>query len=304
MCIKKGRIIKIEVIYFLATDGIKLDGLLYTSENKTEDIILSIHGMGSNCMKKRETTMAKFANQNNIDYFCFNNRGSELVKYIRRYTEGKREKSLGGTSFEDVLEGYEDITGAIIKLKELGYKNIYLQGHSLGCTKIVYTYHELKDEQDDMVNDIKGIILNSLIDVPRALKVYLRDNFDKYLAYAEEKEKNGQKDEMMPQDAFIHPISVKAFLRYARDYQDINFANFGEDKELKVLNHIDVPLFMRWGNVNEMIVQMPEELVDLMNNCITNPNKDIYYIDGANHSYEGKEEELAKEIIAFIKKNK
>lgn len=293
-----------EVIYFLATDGIKLDGLLYTSENKTEDIILSIHGMGSNCMKKRETTMAKFANQNNIDYFCFNNRGSELVKYIRRYTEGKREKSLGGTSFEDVLEGYEDITGAIIKLKELGYKNIYLQGHSLGCTKIVYTYHELKDEQDDMVNDIKGIILNSLIDVPRALKVYLRDNFDKYLAYAEEKEKNGQEDEMMPQDAFIHPISVKAFLRYARDYQDINFANFGEDKELKVLNHIDVPLFMRWGNVNEMIVQMPEELVDLMNNCITNPNKDIYYIDGANHSYEGKEEELAKEIIAFIKKNK
>ena len=293
-----------EVIYFLATDGIKLDGLLYTSENKTEDIILSIHGMGSNCMKKRETTMAKFANQNNIDYFCFNNRGSELVKYIRRYTEGKREKSLGGTSFEDVLEGYEDITGAIIKLKELGYKNIYLQGHSLGCTKIVYTYHELKDEQDEMVNDIKGIILNSLIDIPTALKVYLRDSFDKYLAYAEEKEKNGQNDEMMPQEAFIHPISVKAFLRYARDYQDINFANFGEDKELKVLNHIDVLLFMRWGNVNEMIVQMPEELVDLMNNCITNPNKDIYYIDGANHSYEGKEEELAKEIIAFIKKNK
>lgn len=293
-----------KVIYFLATDGIKLDGLLYTSKNKTEDIILSIHGMGSNCMKKRETTMAKFANENNIDYFCFNNRGSELVKYIRRYTEGKREKELGGTSFEDVLEGYEDITGAIIKLKELGYKHIYLQGHSLGCTKIVYTYNELKDEQDDMVNDIKGIILNSLIDVPRALKVYLRDNFNKYLAYAEEKEQNGQKDEMMPQEAFIYPISIKAFLRYARDYQDINFANFGEDKELKVLNNIDVPLFMRWGNVNEMIVQMPEELVDLMNNCITNPNKDIYYIDGANHSYEGKEEELAKQIIAFINKNK
>ena len=304
MCIKKEKKKKMEVIYFLATDGIKLDGLLYTSKNKTEDIILSVHGMGSNCMKKRETTMAKFANENNIDYFCFNNRGSELVKYIRRYTEGKREKELGGTSYEDVLEGYEDITGAVIKLKELGYKNIYLQGHSLGCTKIVYTYNELKDEQDDMLNNIKGIILNSLIDIPRALKVYLRDNFDKYLVYAEDKEKNGQKDEMMPQEAFIHPISVKTFLRYARDYQDINFANFGEDKELKVLNNIDIPLFMRWGNVNEMIVQMPEELVDIVNNIIKNPNKDIYYMDGANHSYEGKEEELAKQIIAFINKNK
>ena len=169
-----------EVIYFLATDGIKLDGLLYTCKQKTEDIILSIHGMGSNCMKKRETTIAKLANENHIDYFCFNNRGSELVKYTRRYTEGKREKTLGGTSFEDVLEGYEDITGAIIKLKELGYKNIYLQGHSLGCTKIVYTYSELKDERDDMINNIKGIILNSLIDIPKALKVYMRDEFNKY----------------------------------------------------------------------------------------------------------------------------
>lgn len=291
-----------EVIYFLATDGIKLDGLLSTTcKDKTEDIILSVHGMATNCMKKRETTMAKIANENGIDYFCFNNRGSELVKYTRRYTEGKREKELGGTSYEDVLEGYEDITGAIIKLKELGYKNIYLQGHSLGCTKIVYTYNELKDEKDEMVNNIKGIILNSLIDIPRALRIYLRDKFDEYIQYAEEKERNQETSEMMPREAFIHPISVKTFLRYARDNQDIDFANFGEDHELRKLNNIDVPLFMRWGNVNEMIAQMPEELVDIMNRVITNPNKDIYYLDGANHSYEGKEEELAKQIIGFIK---
>ena len=290
-----------EVIYFLATDGIKLDGLLSTCKDKTEDIILSVHGMATNCMKKRETTMAKIANENGIDYFCFNNRGSELVKYTRRYTEGKREKELGGTSYEDVLEGYEDITGAIIKLKELGYKNIYLQGHSLGCTKIVYTYNELKDEKDEMVNNIKGIILNSLIDIPRALRIYLRDKFDEYIQYAEEKERNQETSEMMPREAFIHPISVKTFLRYARDNQDIDFANFGEDHELRKLNNIDVPLFMRWGNVNEMIAQMQEELVDIMNRVITNPNKDIYYLDGANHSYEGKEEELAKQIIEFIK---
>ena len=290
-----------EVIYFLATDGIKLDGLLSTCKDKTEDIILSVHGMATNCMKKRETTMAKIANENGIDYFCFNNRGSELVKYTRRYTEGKREKELGGTSYEDVLEGYEDIAGAIIKLKELGYKNIYLQGHSLGCTKIVYTYNELKDEKDEMVNNIKGIILNSLIDIPRALRIYLRDKFDEYIQYAEEKERNQETSEMMPREAFIHPISVKTFLRYARDNQDIDFANFGEDHELRKLNNIDVPLFMRWGNVNEMIAQVPEELVDIMNRVITNPNKDIYYLDGANHSYEGKEEELAKQIIEFIK---
>ena len=81
-------------------------------------------------------------NQNNIDYFCFNNRGSELVRYIQKDINGEKEKLLGGTTYEDVLEGYEDIVGAILKLRELGYKEIYLQGHSLGCTKIVYTYNE------------------------------------------------------------------------------------------------------------------------------------------------------------------
>ena len=292
-----------EVIYFLATDGIKLDGLLYTAESKTEDIILSVHGMGSNCMKKRETTIAKLANKNGIDYFCFNNRGSELVKYTRRYTEGKKEKNLGGTSYEDVLEGYEDITGAIIKLKELGYKNIYLQGHSLGCTKIVYTYNELKEENDDMLNNIKGIILNSLIDIPTALKVYLGDNFNKYLEYAEEKEKNNQLKEFMPRESFIHPISVKTFLKYARDNKEIDFANYGVDNELTKLNNIDVPLFMRWGNDKEMITQSADELVDIVNNIISNPNKDIDYIDGANHGYNDKEDELAEQIINFIKNN-
>ncbi len=120
-----------EKVDFLATDGIELSGILYNGKEKNKKIILSIHGMASNCMKTRDTIIAKNANENNIDYFCFNNRGSELVKYIRRYTEGKREKELGGTSYEDVLEGYEDITGAIIKLKELGYKDTVINKMSV-----------------------------------------------------------------------------------------------------------------------------------------------------------------------------
>ena len=289
-----------EVIYFLATDGIKLDGLLYTSKNKTEDIILSVHGMGSNCMKKRETTIAKFANENNIDYFCFNNRGSEIIKYISKKIEGKKEKNLAGTAYEDVLEGYEDIIGAILKLKELGYSDIYLQGHSLGSTKVVYTYNELKEEEADILSCIKGVILLSLIDIPMAVKFYLGKNYETFLKLAEEREQKGVND-LMPKNAFIHPISVKTFLRYVRDNKDIDFARYGNDNQLEKLNNIEIPLFMRWGNDNEMIAQKAEELVTILNNIITNPNKDIDYIDCANHGYDGKEEELAKQVVSFIK---
>lgn len=289
-------------IDFLATDGVLLNGFIQESKEKTQDIILAVHGMASNCFKKRDEMIAKKANEVGIDYFGFNNRGSELVKYIKKNIEGKKEEKLAGTSYEDVLEGYEDIVGAILKLKELGYQNIYLQGHSLGCTKIVYTYNELKEEsEDDILENIKGIILLSLIDIPNALKFYLGDKFQEYLKLAEKKQEQGKRLELMPKEAFIHPISVKTFLRYARDYQEIDFANYGEDTELIKLNQITVPLFMRWGDDNEMIMQDVKELVNIVNENISNQNKDINYIEGANHSYTGKEETLAEQMIQFIK---
>lgn len=82
-------------IDFLATDGIILNGILYDCEETKDKVILSVHGMSSNCMKKRDEVIAEYANKMGIDYFCFNNRGSELVKYIRRNIEGKKEKFLG-----------------------------------------------------------------------------------------------------------------------------------------------------------------------------------------------------------------
>ena len=290
-------------IDFLATDGVILSGILYEGKEKNIKVILAVHGMTSDCFKKRDDIIAKIANESGIDYFCFNNRGSEIVKYISKEINGETEKMLGGTAYEDVLEGYEDIVGAILKLKELGYSEIYLQGHSLGCTKIVYTYNELLEEDEkDILDVIKGVVLLSLIDIPMSIKVYLGNKYEDYLKLAEEKETNNSK-ELMPKGAFIHPISVKTFLRYAKYNKDIDFARYGRDNDLEKLNNIKVPLFMRWGNDNEMILQKAEELVTIVNNIITNPNKDIDYVDGANHGYHEKEEIVAKDIVSFIKKN-
>ena len=134
-----------------------------------------------------------------------------------------------------------------------------------------------------------------------SLKVYLGENYETYIKLAEEKEVSGNVNEIMPKQAFIHPISVKSFLRYARDNSQIDFAGYGRDNKLEKLNNIEVPLFMRWGNDNEMIVQKAEELVVMIDNIIENSKKNIDYIDGADHSYKGKEEILAKQILEFIK---
>ena len=59
---------------------------------------------------------------------------------------------------------------------------------------------------------------------------------------------------------------------------------------------------MRWGNDRELIIQKAEELSTMLKSKIKNKNLDIGVIEGANHSYIGKEEILANEIVKFINK--
>ena len=223
----------IELIDFKTIDGVINNGFLM--KNNSKKILIATHGMSSNCFKTREMVIAKEISKIGIDFLGYNNRGSELVKYINKNIDNNEIKCISGTSYEDPLEGYWDIKGAIQKVVELGYTEIYLQGHSLGSTKLVYTYNRLKKENSELLKYIKGVILLSLIDIPKVLKIYLNNRYEELLNLAKEKKANKLEFELMPQGSFIHPISVKTFLKYAYDNQEIDFAqyskeNFGYDE--------------------------------------------------------------------------
>ena len=288
----------LERVYFNTEDEIELVGLLERPTNPTKRVVISVHGMQSNCLKRREDILSKEISNAGVAYFAFNNRGAELMTYTRKTTG---EKILnGGSVYEDVLDGYYDIKGAINKMLELGYTDIYLQGHSLGCTKIVYTYNKLKNENN--VKNIKGIMLLSLVDIPDCQKYDLGDKYTEMMEYAENKEKEGKLNDLMPIESFDHPICVRSYLRYFKYNKDIDFARFWDkDYNFKELNNIQIPLFLRWGNVHDLVVQNLDDLIKFLKSKIQNEKLDIGYIDGADHGYTGKEETLAKEIISFIR---
>ena len=287
----------LERVYFNTEDEIELVGLLERPTNPTNRVVISVHGMQSNCLKRREDILSKEISNAGVAYFAFNNRGAELMTYTRKTTG---EKILnGGSVYEDVLDGYYDIKGAINKMLELGYTDIYLQGHSLGCTKIVYTYNKLKNENN--VKNIKGIMLLSLVDIPDCQKYDLGDKYAEMMEYAENKEKEGKLNDLMPIESFDHPICVRSYLRYFKYNKDIDFARFWDkDYNFKELNNIQIPLFLRWGNVHDLVLQDLSNLIEILKSKIQNEKLDIGYIDGADHGYTGKEETLAKEIISFI----
>ncbi len=287
----------LERVYFNTEDEIELVGLLERPTNPTKRVVISVHGMQSNCLKRREDILSKEISNAGVAYFAFNNRGAELMTYTRKTTG---EKILnGGSVYEDVLDGYYDIKGAINIMLELGYTDIYLQGHSLGCTKIVYTYNKLKNENN--VKNIKGIMLLSLVDIPDCQKYDLGDKYAEMMEYAENKEKEGKLNDLMPIESFDHPICVRSYLRYFKYNKDIDFARFWDkDYNFKELNNIQIPLFLRWGNVHDLVLQNLSNLIEILKSKIQNEKLDIGYIDGADHGYTGKEETLAKEIISFI----
>ena len=293
----------IKMVHFKATDNVKLSGFIYKSNKKTKKILISVHGMATNCLKHRDEVIAEKLTKN-IDMLAFNNRGHDLTSYIKKEKDGKKQKMLAGTSYEEISECYNDILGSINYCIENGYEEIYIMGHSLGCTKTIYTYNKLiQENKKDILDKIKVVLLLSLVDIPKTLQFYLNDNFPAMVTYAKNMRKEGLDNLLMPEKSFIHPISVKTFLRYAINNEDINFARYSDDTyNFEEINNIKCPLFMRWGNNNEMILQKADDLCTMLKNKIKNEKLDIGYIDGANHSYTGKEEILANQITEFIDK--
>lgn len=290
----------LEKIYFETDDNVELFGLLHKPNVNTDEVVISVHGMQSNCFKKREDILANNITKAGIAYFAFNNRGTELMCYTKK-TDGSKTLN-GGSVYEDILESYYDIKGAINKVIELGYTKIHLQGHSLGCTKIVYSYNRLKEEKSNILNNVKSVILLSLVDLVDLQKYDLGiDKYNEVLKLAIEKEKNNQEMDLLPLDSFDHPISVKTYLRYYRDNKEIDFAKFGDKNyTFPELNNIQIPLFLTWGE-KDLVVQELNELIEFLKEKIINPNLNIGYIQDTDHGYTNKEEKLGEEIMEFIK---
>lgn len=293
---------RIEKVYFDTDDGLNLVGLLHTSEDKNEnEVIISVHGMSSNCLKKRDDIIANKITENNISYFTFNNRGQGLINTVHT----SNGKIMAGTVFEDVTESYYDIVGAIKKLQEMGYKKFHLQGHSLGSTKIVYTYNKLMQKNESiLLNSIKSIILLSLVDVVDVMNLLNKSNPNMDIVkLALENESTGDDNSIIETKVpFMPYVSVKTFFKYYRDNSDIDFARYNDSKfDFKELNNIRAPIFMRWGNNKELISTPAEDVVSVCKNKIKNEYRDFGYIDGATHNYIGKEQILADEIFTFIK---
>jgi dienelactone hydrolase len=128
------------LVKFHTSDNLRLDGLLFEPEAKTDKIVIEVHGTSSSFYTNQFVPVfAEHITGAGRAFLSFNNRGAELEKRFYREINGKVvEKVVLGSKHEVFEDCLLDIRAAVDYAESLGYTDIVLSGHSYGCNKVVY----------------------------------------------------------------------------------------------------------------------------------------------------------------------
>ena len=190
---------------FYTEDGILLRGILSRGKEENETVVVHINGRGSGQFNNMTSRMRNFYIQNNVDFFSYDQRFWQYGEKVF-----KNEKDVGKYSVEDAQK---DLKGALKFVKELGYQNIILEGHSLG-TEIATKY--LNNNFDDKISRLILLSPSDHIEAMKNLpKTYkeitmkeLKEAYDKAL----ENVRQNKPDEIVLDKGMLGVYSAKQFL--------------------------------------------------------------------------------------------
>lgn len=293
----------IKKIFFNATDGVELFGLLHLPENKKADtVIVSIHGHSSNAVEsKRDDAVAKSLTQNGFAYFCFNNRGSEFARKLKINQDGKLKRSVGGSTYDIVTDCHHDVIGAVLAMQNFGFEKFILQGHSLGCSKILITVEELKLKNNtEILNSICGYIFLSPVDSQKYIVDADKEFAEKIYSEAKTLITNNKENNIIQNAILNSPASAKVVLNVFDNIKKINIQTETDGGNFDRFKNINKPILVCYGE-NDYTTTPTNVILKKFKSNLANPKNMFEIIDGGNHSYHGKENELAKVISNFCK---
>ncbi len=116
-------------------DNLPLYGL-YNNANKSKTILINVHGTASNFYENYfMALLAESLEKKGISTLSTNNRGASVMQVYPH----------AGAAIENFEDCVLDIDAWVDYALSQGYKNIILQGHSLGTEKVVYYMNKGKN---------------------------------------------------------------------------------------------------------------------------------------------------------------
>ncbi len=279
----------IDFVRFNATDNVELQGWL---NNEASDLaVVHIHGMSGNGYENYFLdNLREMYQQKDISLFTIDTRGRGIISDFRQNDGWKR----GGSCFEIFEESVHDIQGAINHLKTLGKTRFILQGHSLGCTKVV----NFVLTQD--ISGIEKVVLLAPTDM--AGWANTEPEHQEYLARARQLIAESKGQELVSAGCWLDktPISAQTYptICEAGSSADI----YGEREDGVLLGKVSLPMLIPYGTEDIGITQIDGTMDRWLERVekIKNDNTQIAVIDGASHGFRGFEDKLTEVVSDFV----
>lgn len=279
----------IDFIRFKATDDVELQGWL---NNEDSDVAaLHIHGKGGNGYENYFLdNLREMYTSKGISFFTIDTRGRGVISDFRQKDGWKH----AGDCFEIFGESVHDIKGAIDYLKSLGKSRFILQGHSLGCTKVV----NFILTQD--TTGIEKVILLAPTDM--AGWANTDPHHQEYLTKAKQLLTESKGEELVAAQCWIDktPISAQTYPSICETGSPADI--YGDREGGALLGRIAIPTLIPYGTADIGITEIDGTMAKWLErvNKIKNANTEVAVIDGAQHGFRGFERDLAEKVAEFM----
>jgi pimeloyl-ACP methyl ester carboxylesterase len=277
-------------------DGLQLHGVLYQPEEKTDIVLVHVHGMGGNFYENKFTeNLAKTLTDNGIAFFPFNNRGNGSITDFVRIKNDKKDFVTYGTTNEKFEDSPLDIQAGIDFVKEKGFTKIHLSGHSLGAPKVAYYASKTKE-------NLQSIIFLSPADM-LGLAREDKDQFEKEITNAKKMIEDGKGDELLPEYVWgDYLLKANTYINLFGDESETAIFNFhNKDLGFETISKIDEPILTIMGRKDDVAIIPIEEIMEIMEKeAISSPRSETKILGDSNHIYQGYEQELADVLKDWI----
>jgi pimeloyl-ACP methyl ester carboxylesterase len=306
--------LNLSFVSLLASDKVKLPGLLYEPDKQTKKAAVWLHGMGDNGAfynPERINALGQALVKNGIALLAFNNRGAHNRKGLHIADDTLPEEDrryLGGTHYELIADCLKDIDGAADFLKKQKFTELYLMGHSTGANKICAYHARAKNNPF-----AKYVLAGPGDDLGLFFTELGEKRYWQALRYAAAKVDSDDPLHVMPKYTGMHPFSAQS----ARDILDsdgaYNTFPYYEALHERLGNK---PLFYEYHQIDRptlAIIGQEDEYMDsaggaegalklLMQNTPNAQLKqaDFLTIANADHSFHGHEEEFAEKVSDWL----
>ncbi|MBM3282079.1 MAG: alpha/beta hydrolase [Candidatus Diapherotrites archaeon] len=284
---------KAQFLRIFAKDGIELHGIIYSPEKPTRKVVLHVHGMAGNFYENK--FLDQFASQltaKGIAFVSFNNRGHDFIADFALKSDPSKTRRIGMAN-EKFEECVLDIEPWVDYLEKEGFTEIFLQGHSLGCSKVPYYVAQKLDKR------IKAVILLAAADM---IKLGMRGTaYAEWFSRATKMQKEGRGSDLLPGKWWDWNImSANTFLNFFTKGNEIDVIAI-DSKNNSILSKITVPILTVLGDKDEIIIHTPQKDVQIMKELASKcPRFDSKIIAGADHHFYPFEKEVVGEVVKWI----